>query len=703
MNHVKISKRLALISLAYSVPLIAIVSMLVSNIRGYISFAEQETYGNAVQRPLSVLLDCIPKHYFALVSQGTVDLPNHHAPTIAKKIDSAFADLQKVMEAHGDALEFTDEGLAKRDRSHVRLSNVLGEWEAAKSGGIMGDHDALRNSHFHLMEDLRVIVAHAGDLSNLILDPDLDSYYLMDVTLLAIPETQSRLAGVMDAGWKLLSKGSLTDQDRAQMAVAAAMIRESDVARVVASTKTAINEDANFYGSSGNLNEKLVPSLDTYQATNEQFADLAQRIANGEVDGLTQQAFLEAGVKARDAALVYWENAVTELDTLLDIRIDHFKGVQNLQLAVSFSVFFLTLLFVIYNNRKITKPLSRIMDSVSDCSDQTKQICTELTAASSKLTGGANAQAASIEETSSSLEEMSSMTQASSKNANRAKVLAQEACHAADMGAQSMKEMDKAMEDIHASSEEVSKIISSIDEIAFQTNILALNAAVEAARAGDAGMGFAVVADEVRNLAQRSAQAARETADKIQNSVENSERGQEISRQASANIQEILDRIKEMDGLSKEIAIACSDQSNGIEQVNHAMTEICNVTQENAQNSEECSRVTIDLSGKAKFLNEAVSELRMMTNGKLRLKTNGSSLPSKSNAPKEVKPRGFSPSYPSGPAHQPAAAPASSGVMDRPARNGSNGSNGNGVEKLTSTSSSNQRGASDSFDDFSDF
>ena len=204
MKHVKISKRLALISLAYSIPLIAIVAMLVSNIRGYISFAEQETYGNAVQRPLAKLLDCIPKHYFAAAGKGGSGLLEPNVSSIETEIDRALTELGNVLDQHGQALEFTDEGLAKRDRSHVRLSNIQSEWNALKSTRTHSDMETLRNGHFHLMEDLLTIVAHAGDLSNLILDPDLDSYYLMDVTLLAIPQTQSRLAKVMDDGAQLL-------------------------------------------------------------------------------------------------------------------------------------------------------------------------------------------------------------------------------------------------------------------------------------------------------------------------------------------------------------------------------------------------------------------------------------------------------------------------------------------------------------------
>ena len=179
--------------------------------------------------------------------------------------------------------------------------------------------------------------------------------------------------------------------------------------------------------------------------------------------------------------------------------------------------------FVIINGTG--KILTLITTALDDGSNQVASAASQISTASQSLAEGASEQAASLEETSSSLEEMASMTKRNAENAQKANDLAKEARHSADKGAGDMQTMSTAMEAIKVSSDDIAKIIKTIDEIAFQTNILALNAAVEAARAGEAGMGFAVVADEVRNLAQRSAQAAKETATKIEGAITKTDRG----------------------------------------------------------------------------------------------------------------------------------------------------------------------------------
>ena len=184
------------------------------------------------------------------------------------------------------------------------------------------------------------------------------------------------------------------------------------------------------------------------------------------------------------------------------------------------------------------------------------QVTDRITSASRSLAEAASEQASSLEETSSSLEEMSSMTKKNSENAQTAKTLANQSRQAADTGAADMEQMSKAMQGIQESSADISKIIKTIDEIAFQTNILALNAAVEAARAGEAGMGFAVVANEVRNLAQRSAQAARETADKIEGAIQKSKLGVEINSKVFTGLQGIVTKARQVDELIGDVAAA---------------------------------------------------------------------------------------------------------------------------------------------------
>ena len=195
-----------------------------------------------------------------------------------------------------------------------------------------------------------------------------------------------------------------------------------------------------------------------------------------------------------------------------------------------------------------------------------------MAAASQGLAEGASEQAASIEETSASLEEMASMTKRNAESAQAAKVLVSQARQAADTGVTDVENMTAAMDAVKSSSEQITKIIKTIDEIAFQTNILALNAAAgEAARAGEAGAGFAVVADEVRSLAQRSAQAAREAADRIEDALKKTEQGVQISGKVAKGLKEITAKVREVDQIVAEIATASVEQSQGVSQINTAV------------------------------------------------------------------------------------------------------------------------------------
>jgi len=226
---------------------------------------------------------------------------------------------------------------------------------------------------------------------------------------------------------------------------------------------------------------------------------------------------------------------------------------------------------------------------------------------------------------------MSSMTKRNADNAANAKDIAAGTRQAADTGASDMEEMTTAMNAIKTSSDGISKIIKTIDEIAFQTNLLALNAAVEAARAGEAGMGFAVVADEVRNLAQRSAQAAKETAAKIEDSIQKSANGVQISTKVAERLQEIVTKARQVDELVAEIATASKEQSQGIGQVNTAVSQMDKVTQSNAASAEESASAAEELNAQALTLKGVVADLQRLVGGR-----NGSSAPA-SPAAKQQK------------------------------------------------------------------
>ena len=213
------------------------------------------------------------------------------------------------------------------------------------------------------------------------------------------------------------------------------------------------------------------------------------------------------------------------------------------------------------------------------------------------------------------MNEMASKVRDSAEHANAANQFASDAQRSAENGDKQMDEMVTAMGAISESSQNISKIIKVIDEIAFQTNLLALNAAVEAARAGQHGKGFAVVAEEVRNLAARSAKAAKETAEMIEGSASLTERGAQIAEQTSEALKEIMAGTTKVSTLLEEIAIASNEQAQGIQQVTVGLSQIDTVTQQNTATAEESAAAAEELSSQAAQMREMLKKFKVSNGG----------------------------------------------------------------------------------------
>jgi methyl-accepting chemotaxis protein len=266
------------------------------------------------------------------------------------------------------------------------------------------------------------------------------------------------------------------------------------------------------------------------------------------------------------------------------------------------------------NINTVVGNLDDALNQVTEAASQVESASHQISSGAQQLAEGANEQASSLEEVSSSLEEMSSMTKQNAENSDKAKALAAEARAAAGEGDAAMNRMADAIHHIKASSDKTAKIIKTIDDLAFQTNLLAINAAVEAARAGEAGKGFAVVAEEVRSLAIRSAEAAKNTAEMIEEAVKNANSGVAITEEVAKSFEQIVGRTDKVGSLISEIASASNEQALGISQVNSAVAQMNQVTQENAANAEESAGASEKLSGQAAELSAMVSAFTLSGN-----------------------------------------------------------------------------------------
>ena len=267
-------------------------------------------------------------------------------------------------------------------------------------------------------------------------------------------------------------------------------------------------------------------------------------------------------------------------------------------------------------SHRLSLPIMRALESIRNGSDEISGAARQVASSGTQLAEGATTQAASLEETASSMEEMSSMTKRNTEGAQGALGAASAARQSAEAGATQMRSMQHAMAEIQTSGRDIAKILKTIDEIAFQTNILALNAAVEAARAGEAGAGFAVVADEVRALAQRAAAAARETATKMDDSAAKTEQGAKICSEAAASFASIDAQIRRLDTLVSEIAAASREQHEGISQINSAVSSVDVTTQKMAATAEENAAISEELNDQANQLTGNVGGLFGMIGGR---------------------------------------------------------------------------------------
>jgi methyl-accepting chemotaxis protein len=616
-SRLAMGKKIAMICCIFALPTAAALYLIVAGYSLNLNAARLERTGDAYQRPLMGLLEQVPLHLelSRKVREGNRDAGSR-LTAIRNRIDEIFDRLAETDNQLGETLQFSDDGLAKRKREHFRCQTMLGEWKSLRAEGPSLTAAEEESRHVHLVADIRTMITHAGDTSGLILDPDLDSYYLMDATLLALPQALDRLSRIQADGEEMLRRPTLTADDRVRMAVSSAVLKESDLDRITADIETSLLEDRNFYGLSASLQQTLPPAAKQYADECRGLLTLMNTMVASGPGAVSPEAFAAAAARTRAAGFQFWETAVRELDKVLDKRVAHYDGLRQQAVAATLSTLLLSAIVGYVITRNITAMLGSVMDGIGRQAAGVAGAASRISSSGELLAQDASRQATSLEQVSASSEEINAMAHRSTAHSASIAKLVTGTGQKFNETNRSLAGMIVAMGQIDDSSTKIFKIIKLIDEIAFQTNILALNAAVEAARAGDAGMGFAVVANEVRNLAQRCAGAARETSALIEDSISKSKEGRARVEGVAGAIRAVTAEVLRIKTLVEELNQGGQEQAHGIDQITEAIRNMDKVAKNTALSAQQSLIDASELSGQSHALKGHVDQLTMVLSGR---------------------------------------------------------------------------------------
>ena len=634
MGSLRFSAKFALVSLLFILPIAFLSWMLVSELNSTIAFAEKERVGVAYNRALISMLQHV-QHHRGLAG-GLLNGDKSFAPRVEAKQAEIAKDLEEIEaleRAHGGALN-----------SAKQWSETKAKWLElkAKLAGMTGKQSY--EAHTALARVFLDFIAHVGDASNLTLDPDIDSYYLMDTFLSKLPESAEAAGQARAFGMGIVTRKKMEAEEKANLMVL--------LAGAEAGYKSSLSNLDKAFRENAGVAEKLKDAKPLVASMEKFIAAARNKVINADPVAISPQDYYAVSTQAIDENFKVNAQVVAELDGLLVKRISA-KNLRKHQilageaLALLLAAYLLIGFYLAVNAslwsavaaadaiaggnlstqievnskdetgqlllalKRMNESLRDVVGKVRSASDSIGTASSEIAAGNHDLSSRTEEQASSLEETASSMEELTATVKQNADNAKQANQVAASASSVAAKGGQVVSQVVDTMGAIHASSKKIADIISVIDGIAFQTNILALNAAVEAARAGEQGRGFAVVASEVRSLAQKSAGAAKEIKGLIEDSVSKVDSGSKLVDSAGQTMEEVVAAVKRVTDIMSEISAASAEQSSGIEQVNQAITQMDQVTQQNAALVEESAAAAESMREQAVGLIGSVSVFKL--------------------------------------------------------------------------------------------
>lgn len=530
-----------------------------------------------------------------LQSQADFSIHENYGVEYLNPVKNLLFDLQKSQDSKNvsisDKIQADTQDVDNIDTKYNKALSIDTKWQDIKTEISNKSYDKAISQSYSLIDWIT-------NKSNLMLDPDIDTYYLMDSFCVRFSNIIGKIYTIKDIGTNKLTKSPYSQYDLIKYVTLLDELNETNKSN----TAMVTNYNAN---TKDVLDEPLSKA---YNATKD-FINVANRIITGENIPLSAlSAKASAAISANKATD---EQYSKELYKLIDIRIHKYTNQEPFAVLITiisliifgylFAGFYLSL---VQSTNAVSKELAEVASTVKDNIEELRNDARNLANDNDDL-------AASVQETSSTMEEMTSMVMQNSENTKMATDLAKKAKEIVQNGSTDMQKLMEAMSEIKISSDQIAKINKVIDEIAFQTNILALNAAVEAARAGEAGKGFAVVAEEVRNLAQRSAIAARDTSTIIEKNIILSKQGFESAEETNSALDKISEQIQKVNEIINEVSVATAEQSQGIGQINTAISQMNNVTQKNAtvasDNVNEIAELSVDVNKMQNIVDELVN------------------------------------------------------------------------------------------------
>lgn len=566
LKSLKISQKLLLSILSFSIPILMLLYFTISGISNNINVANLEISGNILLKPLIQLLVLVPQHQTlaSLARAGDRSVLNN-LENVTNLIETNFQSLNRETKAVGESLQITPAGLQSARMEQLLPAKLAAQWQILRNSQTSGSPAGFDRQYDDLKQRISGLISRVGDTSNLILDPVLDSYYLMDVVLLAIPQAQQRVGEALLFVESLKSHAQITDLEKVKLEVYASLLKQTDLARIVQGVSTSIRENKNFFGVVPSLEKNIPPTLNSYQTALTSFTGKSIQLARTAKGNIPDKDFFKQGEEVLNKGSELWTVGRQELDKIIEKRIQYYEHQRFFYLGLSLIALAFSSFFVFKVSRDISDRLAKVVtitreiargnltadirvdrqdeigqllvavqcmvEDLSSLIRNTQESGIKVSASATQLVRNTKQQeAVVIDQVKSTGDVMKSvqgisqiienlvhrMGEVANSSAGTAKFASNGKSDLVDLE-ESMQNMENASNNISTKlqiikdkGENITLVATTMSKVAEQIDILSLNAAIEAEKAGGYGVGFAVVSREIRRLADQTAVAALE-------------------------------------------------------------------------------------------------------------------------------------------------------------------------------------------------